>query len=77
MNVGSDSVIFNGDIVSAGDLIMGSNLDVSLTGTGTTVQSLGNVTVESNGKFGGCPEEIIADANNEDPDTAVVLRIVN
>ncbi len=77
MKVGSDSVIFNGDIVSAGDLLMGSNLDVSLTGTGTTVQTLGNITVQSDGKFGGCPEDIIADANEEDPDaTGVVLRLV-
>lgn len=77
MKVGSDSVIFNGDIVSAGDLLMGSNLDVSLTGTGTTVQSLGNVTVQSDGKFGGCPEDIIADANADDPEIAVILRLVN
>ncbi len=72
----SGSKIFNGDLVAAGNVTLGSEAQVNLTGNGTTIQALGDITVQSNSTFGGCPEDIIADANEEDPEIAVNLRIV-
>ena len=77
--IASDVAIFNGDIVAAGSVNLGSNAEVNLTGNGTTIQALGDITVQSNGQFGACPEELIADANDDsvDPNTATVYRLVH
>ena len=73
----SGTNIFNGDLTAAGSVTLGSEALVNLTGNGTTIQALGDITVQSNSTFGGCPEDIIADANEEEPEIAVILRLVN
>ena len=78
LHVQTGSTIYNGDLTTAGNLTLGSESQVNLTGNGTTIQALNDVTVQSNSTFGGCPEDFVAAANeDEGPDTAIVLRIAN
>ncbi len=72
----SGTSIFNGDLVAAGNVTLGSEAQVNLTGNGTTIQALGDITVQSDGTFGACPEDIIDDATDEEPEIAVNYRIV-
>ena len=77
LHVQTGSIIYNGDLTTAGNLTLGSESQVNLTGNGTTIQALNDVTVQSNSTFGGCPEDFIAAANeDEGPETAIVLRLV-
>ena len=61
------------------DVNMGSNLAVNLNGTGTTIQANGNIFVASDGTFGACAQDILADANSEGETDSefTVLRVVN
>ena len=79
VNVGSVTTIYNADIAANGDVNMGSNLAVNLNGTGTTIQANGNIFVASDGTFGACAQDILADANSEDEAESefTALRVVN
>ncbi len=77
LSVQSGNTIFDADLVSGRDVRMGANLQVNLAGNGTAIQALRNIFIAGNGTYGACPESILADASEEAPEIAVILRLVH
>ena len=51
-------------------------LPVSALGLDAVPCTLDDIFITSDGQFGACPETIIADVNEDDPEIAVILRVV-
>ena len=55
--IASNTTISNAAILAQGDVDMGSNNAINLTGNGATVQAGNDIFVASDGTFGACPNE--------------------
>ncbi len=66
LSIGSTPTIYNGDLVAGVNFSMGSDPQVNMAGNGTTIQALNNIWIASYGTFGACPDETIAE-EEEDP----------
>lgn len=55
--IASNTTISNAAILAEGDVDMGSNNAINLTGNGATIQARSDIYVASDGIFGACPDE--------------------
>ena len=69
----SDIAISNAEIAAGHDVSVESDAVINLSGSGTTIQAINDVMVQSDGTFGACPN----DDNVPGPVEEVVLRLVD
>ncbi len=55
--IASNTTISNAAILAEGDVDMGSNNAINLTGNGATIQARNDIYVASDGIFGACPDQ--------------------
>ena len=78
IEIQSNATITNATIAAGHDVIVQSNATINLSGVDTTIQALNDVTLQSDGNLGACPDEDGDGGNDSEDETeSVVLRLVD